>query len=418
MLKVVKFMSKYRISVKTYKKRIEKVKEELKERNLDAIVLMNSQNIAYMSGFFHVSTERPIDLIIPVEGEPTLLIPKLEEVQAKEMVPWIEDIEVSYFDTPGMPNFLTKLARAFRDRGLGGKRLGTDGVGWFLDPAIAEKFRKELGRAEFEGAGDLIMNMRIIKSEEELNLMRQCAVWGHLTISLVHDYAAPGLSPYELYVKASQEASNAMLGALGPEGSAKAFMANRPPDGYCAFPVHLRLRVGPRWYYPHWMYFPPQPSRKLMVGDIIKAEGEPAIGGYMIEHSRMMFLGEPEEKHKKRFEVHLKAKLAAFNAVKPGVRACDVDRACNKVFKDAGMSSWLAHHTGHGVGLGEHGHPWIDEGDETILRPGMTFSIEPGLFIKEEDIMYHNHETVVVTEDGCEWLSTYPRDLESCIIRV
>jgi len=123
--------------------------------------------------------------------------------------------------------------------------------------------------------------------------------------------------------------------------------------------------------------------------------------------------------HKKRFNVQLKSKLVAFDAIKPGAKCSDIDRACNKVIRDAGMGDWLKHHTGHGIGLQGHEPPWIDEGDDTVLQPGMVFSIEPGLFLKEENLVYHNHETVVVTEDGYgEWLSTYPRDLEYAIVKV
>jgi Xaa-Pro aminopeptidase len=96
--------------------------------------------------------------------------------------------------------------------------------------------------------------------------------------------------------------------------------------------------------------------------------------------------------HKKRFNVQLKSKLVAFDAIKPGAKCSDIDRACNKVIRDAGMGDWLKHHTGHGIGLQGHEPPWIDEGDDTVLQPGMVFSIEPGLFLKEENLVYHNHE--------------------------
>lgn len=406
-------MSRFKVSVKTHKKRIEKVKEELQKRGLDALVLMNASNIAYTTGFFHVSTERPIELIIPVEGDLSLLVPGLEEDQSKYIVPWIKDVEAPYLDTPGVPNYVTQIAKAFKERGLGDKKLGTDGISVVYGGPIAEKFGKELPGAEFAYAGDIVLDMRLIKDEEELNLMRQSAVWTHLAMEILHDSIEPGLHPTELRVKASLEATFAMLRALGPE-----YARSRLPTDRGFFTASASIRVGPRWYFPHWMYLPPPPNRKLKVGDVIKIGGGCSIGGYHIEHSRMMFLGEPEEKHKKRFNVQLEAKLAAFEAVKPGVKICEVDKACNKVFKDAGMDQWLKHHTGHGIGLQGHEAPYVDEGDETVMRPGMVFSIEPGLFLAEEDMMYHNHETVVVTEDGCEWLSTYPRDLDSCIIKV
>ena len=406
-------MSRFRVSVKTHKKRIEKVKEELQKRGLDALVLMNPTNIIYMSGYFPIATERPIQLIIPVEGDLSLLIPRLEDAEAEETLPWIKDKVAPYLDTPGVPNYLTQIAKAFKERGLDDKKLGTDGISVKYSGPIAEKFGKELPGAEFVYAGDIVLDMRMIKDEEELNLIRQSATWGHLAMSILHDSIEPGLNPTEVRVKSSLEATQMMLRALGPE-----YARSVPPTRWGPFLTSATLRVGPRWYHPHWMYLPPMPSRKFKVGDVIKFGGSCNFGGYSIEHDRMGFIGEPSDKHKKRFNINLKAKMAAFDAVKPGVKICEIDKACNKVFKDAGMDRWIKHHTGHGIGLDGHEAPWVDEGDETIIRTGMVFSIEQGLFLKEEDMMYHNHETVVVTEDGCEWLSRWGRDLESCIIKV
>ena len=404
----------YQISVKNYRKKTEKVKVELQKRNLNALVLMNSANIAYMSGFFHISTERPIQLIIPVEGDLTLIVPKLEEDQSQVIVPWIEDIVVPYFDTPGVPYYLTQIANAFKERRLDNKKIGIDGISVPWGGPIAEKFKKELPEATFIDAGDIILDMRLIKDYEEINLMRESYKWSHLAMSTLYDYIEPGANPSEIALQASYEATCAMLRTYGPD-----YGRWRLPIEWGPLTVSVSLRCVSPWYFPHWMNQLPPPGWSLQTGGVLKIGGSCRVGGYHIEQSRQLFLGEPLEKHKKRFMVHLNAKLAAFEAIKPGAKCSDIDRACNMVIKDAGMGQWLKHHTGHGLGLQAHEAPWIDEGNDTVLRPGMVFSIEPGLFLKEEDMVYHNHESVVVTEDGYgEWLSTFPRDLVSCTIKV
>jgi len=380
-------MHKYKISLKNYKKRIEKVKGELQKRDLDALVLMSTTNIAYLTGFFHVSTERPIQLIIPAEGDLTLIIPKLEEDQSEVIVPWIKDKVVPYFDTPGVPYYLTEIAKVFKDRGLDNKKLGIDGISVAYGGPISDKFRKELPDATFVGANDIILDMRLIKDDEEINLMRETAKWGHLAMAILHDYIEPGANPMEIAIKAADEATSAMLRTFGPD-----YGRMRPPTERGLFTVNPSIRCVEPWYFPHWMNQLPPPKFRLKEGGIVKISGGCSIGGYHIEHSRQLFIGEPLEKHKKRFNVQLKSKLVAFDAIKPGAKCSDIDRACNKVIRDAGMGDWLKHHTGHGIGLQGHEPPWIDEGDDTVLQPGMVFSIEPGLFLKEENLVYHNHE--------------------------
>ncbi len=293
-------------------------------------------------------------------------------------------------------------------------KLGIDGISLPWGGPIADKFKKELPETTFISAGDIILDMRLIKDAEELNMMRESYKWGHLAMSTLYDFIEPGASPYEIALQASYEATSAMLRAYGPD-----YGRWRLPTEWGLLTVNVSLRcVGP-WYFPHWMNHLPSPGWSLQTGGFLKIGGSCRVGGYHIEQSRQIFLGEPLEKHQKRFTVHLNAKLAAFEAIKPGAKCSDIDRACNKVIKDAGMGQWLKHHTGHGLGLQGHEAPWIDEGDDMVLRPGMVFSIEPGLFLKEENMLYHNHETVVVTEDGYgEWLSTFPRDLDSCTIQV
>lgn len=92
-----------------------------------------------------------------------------------------------------------------------------------------------------------------------------------------------------------------------------------------------------------------------------------------------------------------------------------MDKAANKVFKDAGYWDLVRHHTGHGIGLEGHEPPYLDQGNPQPLQPGMVVSIEPGIYELGYAGFRHS-DTLVVTEDGCEWITYYPRDLESMTI--
>jgi len=111
----------------------------------------------------------------------------------------------------------------------------------------------------------------------------------------------------------------------------------------------------------------------------------------------------------------LKAQEAAFKALKPGAKCSTVDKATAKVFKKAGLSKLMRHHTGHGLGLEGHKPPWIDIGNNTVLKPGIVVSCEPGIYEPGFSGFRHS-DTVLITEDGAEIITYYPRDLESLTI--
>ena len=106
---------------------------------------------------------------------------------------------------------------------------------------------------------------------------------------------------------------------------------------------------------------------------------------------------------------------AAVDALHPGNTCADVDKAANKVIHDAGMKAFIRHHTGHGIGLQGHEPPYLDQGNDLPLEPGMVVSIEPGIYELGYAGFRHS-DTLVVTEDGCDWVTYYPRDIDSLTI--
>jgi Xaa-Pro dipeptidase len=126
--------------------------------------------------------------------------------------------------------------------------------------------------------------------------------------------------------------------------------------------------------------------------------------------SRTIFIGEPDEEKRKVYEIVREAQQAGIDIVRPGVRACDVDKAVRDVVEKAGYGPQFFHRTGHGIGLALHEAPYISSSHQTVLKEGMAFSVEPGIYlhgkfgVRIEDI-------VVVTANGCETMTKFPRTL-------
>ena len=131
---------------------------------------------------------------------------------------------------------------------------------------------------------------------------------------------------------------------------------------------------------------------------------------YASDMTRTAFFGFATDEQKRVYDVCRRANEAGRAAVRPGLPMCEFDRAARRVIEDAGYGKYFIHRTGHGIGLEVHEHPDNSSTSQTIARPGMCFSVEPGIYlpgsfgVRVEDL-------VVVTEDGCETLNALPRDL-------
>jgi D-alanyl-D-alanine dipeptidase len=131
---------------------------------------------------------------------------------------------------------------------------------------------------------------------------------------------------------------------------------------------------------------------------------------YCSDITRTVFVGEPTQEQREVYDVVASAQQAAFEAVRPGVQAQEVDRAARGVIAEAGYGERFVHRTGHGIGLEVHEPPYIVEGDATALEPGMTFSDEPGIYL-EGRFGVRIEDQVVVTAEGAERLNQASREL-------
>ncbi len=173
----------------------------------------------------------------------------------------------------------------------------------------------------------------------------------------------------------------------------------------------FRGQVGWKSAIPHSIDL----GRPVKEGDVLVTGAGADIGGYGSELERTMIIGEPTSKMERMFKVMCKAQEAAADALRPSNTCANVDKAANKVIREAGYWENVKHHTGHGIGLQGHEPPYLDQDNDRKLKPGMVVSLEPGVYELGYAGFRHS-DTLVVTEDGCEWITYYPRDIESLTI--
>jgi Xaa-Pro dipeptidase len=380
-----------------YRRKIRQVQDEIKKRNLNALVLLHATNVIYTTGYFHLSTERPLAALIPQSGDPALFVPALESDQVKLW--WVKDYE-SYFDFPGPVNRVRWIFERIAKRGLGAGRIGVE------EPTPSRLNQMKLGapQATIVAAGDLIEQLRWVKDEDEIQIMRRGMYFNDFAIGAGREFIqAHGAVTENEILKA---AADALADKMGAELKDVVGVGIEPPFGSL-------VPFGKRSAFPHAV-----PSKdRLKKGDALILSYTCQVGGYAVECERSFSVGKPTDYAKRLFDAMLAAHDTGVENLKEGAIAEEVDKKSLDQIRKAGFEKFLKHRTGHGIGLEGHEAPWIAEGDKTVLKEGMTFSCEPGVYDPDWGGFRHS-DTVVVRKDKGEVLNKYPTRLEDMIIEI
>jgi len=378
------------------------IRQRLDERNLDSLCLFSPTQVFYLTGFSFIATERPIGLVYHAEKDRIVLfVPFLEREHAEESH---SDEIRTYREYPGDTHPMEQFANLLREIGLAGKRVGADsdgyGGGWgYVGPKLSEVIA-----ANVVPAKEIIEKAMWIKTPEEIGLIRESCKWGNLAHRLLQEYTAVGLVETDISIRASYEASMAMINTLGPDYRSTKW-------GAFAAQADFRGQIGAQSAVPHAI----TTNARLRFGDVLVTGASSEVGGYISELERTMILGNPTEKQEKFFNLMLHAQNLAFETIKPGSRCSDVDKVVTEFYEEKGITEYWRHHTGHTIGFGMHESPFFDSADHTIIKPGMVFTVEPGIYVPGFAGFRHS-DTVLVIENGIEMLTYYPRDLEDLII--
>lgn len=378
--------------------RRERLAVYLQERSLSGAVLWDSFYVLYFSGFAFVPTERPIAFVMSSSGETAMFVPRLEVEHARGKTGF-ERID-EYTEYPDRIHPMAVLKDALTSMRVTGA-IGSDhdGYPWILGyrgPLLSETMGTRV-----EMITGFIEDLMMIKSQGELALIRESCTWGNLAHQLLQTYTRPGLTETEVAQRASNEATRAMLNAIGPIYQAQNPFARGAGAGY-------RGQIGRNASIPHAL----ANNLTFRVGDVLVTGASAAMWGYNSELERTMVIGNPSDDQKRMFDHMMTAQQTAFDAMGPGKLCSAVDAAVRCYYESNDLTKYWKHHTGHAIGLRYHEGPFLDVGDDTVMRPGMVFTVEPGFYAAELGGFRHS-DTVLITDDGIELLTYYPRDLDS-----
>ena len=292
------------------------------------------------------------------------------------------------------------FARLLADLGIedaiGADQDGYPGILGYKGPRLSD-----VAGARVTSLGDVIEGMMARKSPSEIALIRESGRWCAHAHRLLQEYSRPGATEAEASLRASQEATLAMLAELGDAYGGGLSSSAGASAGY-------RGQIGRRSSWAHAIAH----NIEFRAGDVIVTETSAPIWGYNAELERAMVIGPPTDEMRRLFEHAVAAQQVAFDAIRPGATCADVDLAVTHYFEQNDLLPYWRQHTGHAIGLRNHEAPFLDVGDATRLEPGMVFTVEPGLYDPAIGGFRHS-DTVALTEDGVDILTDYPNDIES-----
>ena len=373
------------ITVEERAERQEKARRLMRENNLSAILLTQGTSLVYFAGMQWWGGERLFAMVLPAKGEAFYVSPAFEEGRAREQIALAPngkspDVRVWQEDE----NPYARVAQGLSDRGISIGTIGFEETAKFV---FSDNIRKATASAAFTSATPVTAGCRMIKSAHEIELMRLAskatltayeATYSALRVGMTHKEVA------DLVAAAHRQ--------LGFEGDALVLF-----DEFSAF--------------PHGSVTP----QVIHEGTIILIDGGCTVEGYASDISRTFVLGKATDKMKEVFEIVHRAQSAALAAAKPGIEAGSVDAAARKVITDAGYGpdyKYFTHRVGHGMGMDGHEWPYLVRGNTTRLQPQMTFSDEPGIYIRGE-FGIRLEDDMHILEDGAELFTAQSPSLEN-----
>jgi Xaa-Pro dipeptidase len=359
-------------------KRLQGLRQRQATAGLDCVALVPGANLRYLTSLNLSLSERPFVFFFPTEGRPASILPTLEAPRIEAHLTFEAEL-FTYGDEEG-PQLA--FGRACRALNLAGKRLGVE----FLSMRVLElKYLEQYAPGcQMLDAGGVLSELRIIKDAEEIEHMRQAIRMTEQALQEVADAIQPGRTDLEM----AAELKIAFLRA-GAQG-----MSFEPI-----------IVAGPESALPHAV-----PSGRLIEpGDLIVIDCGVTYQGYVADITRTFAISPIAPELERMYEIVKEANAAGRAAVRPGVPAQEVDRAARQVIAQAGYGEYFTHRTGHGLGLEVHEPPYIVEGNEELLQPGMTFTVEPGIYLPGQGGV-RIEDDVLVTPQGAVILTNFPRD--------
>jgi Xaa-Pro aminopeptidase len=367
---------------------------------LDALCIFYPARVAWLTGFHHIPTERPIGLVMGSSGQSSLIVPAVEKEHAESSTT-VDQVRV-YFEYPGAEHPMESVAAVLTEMSARPPRTGADHDGYVPHWGYRGPRLSDLTGVEPIDAELIVESLRRVKSAAELECIQVACDWAVRAHHRMQSAITTGKTEMECYSPASQETLFEMIRE----------MPGWRPRGFDGSGLTAMFVGGRSTAMPHGFV----QGHGIQAGDVLVSGAGADIDGYRSELERTMIVGDPTPEQERAFAAMLALQSKAIEVMAPGVPAGEVELATVRLAEEMGVEDNLRHHVGHSIGLEGHEAPFLDRGDDAVLEPGMVFTVEPGLYFKELGGFRHS-DTVVITPDGRRVMTDYPRELKDLTIR-
>jgi Xaa-Pro aminopeptidase len=363
-------------TTKDYAWRMERGAKQAREAGLTGLLVAPGPDLLYFAGYMPVAiTERITLLVIPADGDPQMIVPILERPDAEDS-PGAGVVAMHDWTDGSDPYEATaKLLDP-------GGRYGISDSAWAMHLLGLQAL---LPQSSYVSMTAALPMLRAVKNEDEVERL---AAAGEAA-----DASFLELLNVQFAGRRESEIAADLSGLLRKHGHSQV-----------DFTV---IGSGPNGANPHHE----MSERVIEEGDMVVLDFGGLKDGYGSDTTRTVHVGEPTDEERKVFEIVRAAQQAGFEAVRPGVACQEIDRAARKVISDAGYGEYFIHRVGHGIGLTTHEPPYMVEGEEHLIEPGMCFSIEPGIYLPDR-FGVRIEDIVVATEDGGRRLNNTTREMQ------
>jgi len=355
--------------------RLEKLAQQIRTRKLDCLALVPGANLFYLTGLFFHLGDRPTVAFFRPGRPPALVLPVLEAQKAAgldiQLFPWTDE-----------EGYSSAFQRAGAELGLAGARIGVEA--FTMRVVEMRLLEQSAPGCQLVPADGVVSALRMRKDAGELDRMRRAADLAQKAITATLKQFRPGMTERKL------------------ESILKIAMLELGAQNASFDPI---VSGGPNSANPHAT----PTDRPVQPGEFLLFDWGVYVDGYASDITRTFPVGQMEPEMRRIYELVQEANAAGRAAVRPGVTCSEVDAAARRVIQAGGYGDYFIHRTGHGLGLQVHEPPFIVAGNERELEPGMTFTIEPGIYLPGRGGV-RIEDDIIVTEDGSESLTTLDRD--------
>lgn len=357
-------------------RRLEAAQQTARRAGVDALLVTPGPDLLYLTGYHAIALERLTCLVVPAVGDPVLVAPGLEVPAAQASPLGSLGISIAgWAETDDPYALVASLTTGAEVVALADS----------MSAAAVLRLRDAMPGAKQQLAGPVLRELRMVKSQGEINHLRRAGQ----AIDSVHEQVPDFLRPGRTEGEIGDDIAEAILAA-----------------GHLTVDFVI-VASGPNGASPHHEVS----DRRIDVGDPVVVDiGGTMPSGYRSDSTRTYAVGHAPEDFLAYYGVLQQAQRAAVESVRPGVSAESVDAAARDLIREAGYGERFIHRTGHGIGLETHEEPYIVQGNAERLRAGMAFSVEPGIYLPDQ----HGariEDIVVVTDDGVESLNNITHDL-------